>query len=127
MNIVVYTKSGCPNCVTAKRLLDSKGIGYFESDCDNPDELGALLERYPEARQMPQIFIEGQRVGGLAGLQAALKELGLLSRHDSPFSTPWPSRCGLALRTSSSPMHPAQTNAALTVASPSFTQTTQPQ
>jgi glutaredoxin 3 len=28
-------------------------------------------------RQMPQIFIEGQRVGGLAGLQAALKELGL--------------------------------------------------
>jgi glutaredoxin 3 len=33
--------------------------------------------RYPEARQLPQIFIEGQRVGGLAGLQAALKELGL--------------------------------------------------
>ena len=26
MNIVIYTKSGCPNCVTAKRLLDSKGI-----------------------------------------------------------------------------------------------------
>ena len=77
MNIVIYTKSGCPNCVTAKRLLDSKGIGYFESDCDNPDELGALLERYPEARQMPQCFIDGQRVGGLAGLQAALKELGL--------------------------------------------------
>jgi glutaredoxin 3 len=30
---------------------------------------------YPEARQMPQIFIDGQRVGGLAGLQAALKQL----------------------------------------------------
>jgi hypothetical protein len=26
---------------------------------------------------MPQIFIEGQRVGGLAGLQAALTGLGL--------------------------------------------------
>jgi glutaredoxin 3 len=32
---------------------------------------------YPEARQMPQIFINNQRVGGLAGLQNALKELGL--------------------------------------------------
>jgi glutaredoxin 3 len=26
---------------------------------------------------MPQIFIDDQRVGGLAGLQAALKQLGL--------------------------------------------------
>jgi hypothetical protein len=26
---------------------------------------------------MPQIFINGQRVGGLAGLQAALAQLGL--------------------------------------------------
>ena len=77
MNIVVYTKSGCPNCVTAKRLLDSKGIGYVEFDTDQPGVINALLDSYPEARQMPQIFIEGQRVGGLAGLQAALKEMGL--------------------------------------------------
>jgi glutaredoxin 3 len=30
---------------------------------------------YPDLRQMPQIFINDQRVGGLAGLQAALKQL----------------------------------------------------
>lgn len=77
MNIVVYTKSGCPNCVTAKRLLDSKGIGYTEMDTDKPGFINALLDSYPDARQMPQIFIEGQRVGGLAGLQAALREIGL--------------------------------------------------
>ena len=77
MNIVIYTKSGCPNCVTAKRLLDSKGIGYTEMDTDKPGFTNALLNSYPDARQMPQIFIQGQRVGGLAGLQAALKELGL--------------------------------------------------
>lgn len=77
MNVVVYTKSGCPNCVTAKRLLDSKGIGYEEHYADIPFVLEVLQKAHPEARQMPQIFIEGQRVGGLAGLQAALKELGL--------------------------------------------------
>jgi glutaredoxin 3 len=79
MNIVIYTKSGCPNCVTAKRLLDSKGIGYNDIDVEIwPDFVRESFMRiYPEARQMPQIFIEGQRVGGLAGLQAALKELGL--------------------------------------------------
>ena len=77
MNFVVYTKSGCPNCVTAKRLLDSKGIGYEERDIEAPLWFETLNMLYPEARQMPQIFIQGQRVGGLAGLQAALKELGL--------------------------------------------------
>jgi glutaredoxin 3 len=77
MNIVIYTKSGCPNCVTAKRLLDDKGIGYDVFDMDNPVIREIFTEKYPEARQMPQIFIEGQRVGGLAGLQAALQELGL--------------------------------------------------
>jgi glutaredoxin 3 len=77
MNIVVYTKSGCPNCVTAKKLLDSKGIGFEDRDIEVPLWFETLNMLYPEARQMPQIFIEGQRVGGLAGLQAALKELGL--------------------------------------------------
>ena len=77
MNIVIYTKSGCPACTTAKRLLDDKGIGYDEFDTDNPVIREIFTEKYPEARQMPQIFISGQRVGGLAGLQVALKELGL--------------------------------------------------
>jgi glutaredoxin 3 len=77
MNIVIYTKSGCPNCTTAKRFLDDKGIGYEERSMDNPDEWQRFMAAYSNFRQMPQIFIEGQRVGGLAGLQAALKELGL--------------------------------------------------
>jgi len=77
MQIVIYTKSGCPNCVTAKRLLDSKGIGYEERDIEIPLWFETMNMLYPEARQMPQILIEGQRVGGLAGLQAALKEMGL--------------------------------------------------
>ena len=77
MNIVIYSKSNCPNCTTAKRLLDSKGIGYEERDIEIPLWFETMNMLYPEARQMPQIFINGQRVGGLAGLQAALKELGL--------------------------------------------------
>ena len=69
MNIFVYTKSLCPNCTSAKQLLKSKGIMYVERDVEaNP----ALLDDLP-VRQMPQIFINGQRVGGLAGLIEALK------------------------------------------------------
>jgi glutaredoxin 3 len=77
MNIVIYTKTNCPNCTTAKRLLDSKGIGFEDRDIEVPLWFETLNMLYPEARQMPQIFINNQRVGGLAGLQNALKELGL--------------------------------------------------
>jgi glutaredoxin 3 len=77
MNIVIYTKTNCPNCITAKRLLDSKGIGFEDRDIEVPLWFETLNMLYPEARQMPQIFINNQRVGGLAGLQNALKELGI--------------------------------------------------
>ena len=78
MNVVVYTKSGCPNCVTAKRLLDSKGLMYQEFDVGTPDGLVIFQANVSvQYRQLPQIFINNQRVGGLAGLQAALKQVGL--------------------------------------------------
>lgn len=78
MNIVVYTKANCPNCDYAKNLLKSKGLEYSEIDIDDgPVTRESFMSAYPEARQMPQIFIDGQRVGGLAGLQVALRELGL--------------------------------------------------
>jgi glutaredoxin 3 len=78
MNIVIYTKSGCVNCRVAKDILNSKGIGYLQHDIEtNPLAADGLRSRAPSARQMPAIFINDQFVGGLAGLQAALKELGL--------------------------------------------------
>ena len=77
MNITIYSKSGCPNCDTAKALLKEKGLQYREVDVEVGDRLAILLNSYPEARQMPQIWINDQRVGGLAGLQAALKKVGL--------------------------------------------------
>jgi glutaredoxin 3 len=49
----------------------------MEYSVDDPTVMAVFIETHQGVRQMPQIFIEGQRVGGLAGLQQALKELGL--------------------------------------------------
>jgi glutaredoxin 3 len=75
MNITVYTKSNCPNCVTAKQLLKSKGLVFAEVDVEKGNTLEALIALHPEVRQMPVIFINGQRVGGLLGLQSALAQV----------------------------------------------------
>jgi glutaredoxin 3 len=76
MNITIYTKAHCPNCTTAKMVMDMAGIDYNEVDIEVGDRLGNFLKEFPDAKQMPQIFINDQRVGGVAGLQAALKQLG---------------------------------------------------
>lgn len=77
MNITIYTKTNCPNCTTAKQLLVSKGLAYTEINIETGDRFANFVANYPDAKQMPQIFIGDQRVGGLAGLQAALKQVRL--------------------------------------------------
>jgi glutaredoxin 3 len=52
-------------------------LEYKEIYIDVGDRFANFVANYPDARQMPQIFIGDQRVGGLAGLQAALKKLGM--------------------------------------------------
>ncbi|MBL0729841.1 glutaredoxin domain-containing protein [Piscinibacter sp. HJYY11] len=77
LNIVVYSKSACPQCDQAKMLLKTKSIDFTEVKIDDEAERLAFFEKCgPSVRQMPQIFINEQRVGGLAGLQAALTQLG---------------------------------------------------
>lgn len=77
MNVTIYTKTNCPNCVAAKHILQVRGIQYTEVDIETGDRFANFVANYPDAKQMPQIFIGDQRVGGLAGLQAALKQVGL--------------------------------------------------
>jgi len=76
--IDIYTKFGCPYCVSAKRLLDAKGADYTEHDITmggpKRDEMRA---RAPQAMTVPQIFIGDTHVGGSDDLHA-LEEAGKL-------------------------------------------------
>ncbi|SEL85176.1 glutaredoxin 3 [Roseateles sp. YR242] len=78
LKIVVYSKSACPQCETAKSVLKSKALPFEEIKIDDEAERLAFYEKCgPAVRQMPQVFINDQRVGGVNGLQAALKQLSL--------------------------------------------------
>ncbi len=77
IKIVVYSKSACPQCESAKMLLKTRSLAFEEIKIDDEAERMAFYEKCgPSVRQMPQIFINDQRVGGLNGLQAALAQLG---------------------------------------------------
>lgn len=78
LNIVVYSKSACPQCDIVKNLLKAKNIAFDEYRIDEEDQRQAFYEKCgPSVRSMPQVFINDQRVGGVAGLQAAFAQLNL--------------------------------------------------
>lgn len=56
--IKVYTKSNCTYCVQAKNLLNVNGVKYEEISLDDPKNLSAFKEAYPNIRTMPQIFVD---------------------------------------------------------------------
>lgn len=76
--IDIYTKFGCGYCMRAKRLLDEKGVAYNEHDVTLGGEKRAeMMQRAPQSRTVPQIFIDGTHVGGSDDL-AALDRSGKL-------------------------------------------------
>jgi len=78
LKITVYSKSACPQCDIVKNLLKSRNLGFEEVKIDDEEQRKAFYEKCdPSVRQMPQVFINDQRVGGVAGLQAALAQLKL--------------------------------------------------
>ena len=63
--VEIYTKIDCGYGYRAKRLLDSKGVEYVEHDITlGGPHKAEMLERKPDARTVPQIFIDGEPIGG---------------------------------------------------------------
>ena len=63
-DVTVYTTSYCPYCVQAKRLLTRKGIPYTEIDVTEDVDLRQKMVAESGRRTVPQIFIDGQPIGG---------------------------------------------------------------
>ena len=84
--IEIYSSMLCGFCHAAKRLLKSKGVKYEETDVlMHPSKRREMMNRANGSRTVPQIFIDGEHVGGcdeLYALDAAGKldtKLGLAS------------------------------------------------
>lgn len=77
ISVLMYTKPNCPNCDSAKKLLRTKRLNYTEFNVEDDHNRMALDVEHPGVKQLPVIEVNGQYVGGFAGLQAALKQLGI--------------------------------------------------
>jgi len=74
MKAIVWSKNHCPYCDQAKALLKMKGIEYEDRNINNGWDREDLLAVVPNARTVPQIFLEGELVGGFTELKKKLTE-----------------------------------------------------
>jgi glutaredoxin 3 len=69
--VEIYTTPTCPYCHAAKALLRKKGVTFSEIDVSGDAGLRATMtQRAGGSRTVPQIFINGQHVGGCDDLHA---------------------------------------------------------
>jgi glutaredoxin 3 len=81
--IEIYTTPFCGYCARAKSLLDSKGAEYEETDVMMDDKKRTEMRARANRTTVPQIFINGQHIGGsddLASLEQAGKLDALLAQ-----------------------------------------------
>ena len=111
MEIKVYTKSACPFCDMTKKWFDENGFEYETILMDNEEERLAFYQSIngikenignpPDVRRVnsvPQIFIDGERIGGYDHLmqyaETLFKKRGSgsllkFSETYKPFHYPW--------------------------------------
>jgi len=69
---IIWSRYNCSFCDQAKMLLQQKGIPYEERKIGDGYTKEDLLEEVPNARSVPQIFLEGEYVGGYTELKNKL-------------------------------------------------------
>ena len=76
--VEVYSTLFCPYCARAKGLLEKKGVDYVNIDViEDSSKRDEMIERSGGRRSVPQIFIDGDHIGGYDDL-AALDRAGKL-------------------------------------------------
>lgn len=71
LSVTVMTRNGCPHCSRAKGMLREAGID-FEELLLNRDYTDRTLRAVAAAKTFPQIFIDGDHVGGADELEGWL-------------------------------------------------------
>jgi glutaredoxin 3 len=69
--VEIYSTLFCPYCARAKTLLERKGVKFINFDIiEDPSKREEMLKRAGGRTSVPQIFIEGEHIGGCDELYA---------------------------------------------------------
>jgi glutaredoxin len=74
--IEIYGKPACPFCDKAKALCELRDLKYTYKSLGTDYTREELMETFPTARTVPQIVINGNKIGGYEQLMKYIDETG---------------------------------------------------
>lgn len=78
--VEIYSTMFCPYCARARALLERKGVAFSEIDLlEEPRRRDEMIRRAGGRTTVPQIFIDGEHIGGCDDM-VALDRKGLLDQ-----------------------------------------------
>jgi glutaredoxin 3 len=75
--IEIYTQPFCPYCARALKLLRGKDVAFKEIDAPGGSPARAEARERSGQTSVPQIFIDGQHIGGCDDLVSLDRKGGL--------------------------------------------------
>jgi glutaredoxin 3 len=69
-HVKIYTRRWCGYCTAAERLLAQKGVAFEQVDTTGDHAIRRWLVDVTGRSTVPQIFIDGQSIGGYDELRA---------------------------------------------------------
>jgi glutaredoxin len=78
----IYSKSGCPNCTSVKKLIKDNLFFYTEINCDEyileyKEEFLTFIENIANVsyKTFPMVFYDGKFIGGLTHTREFINKL----------------------------------------------------
>ena len=69
--VEIYSTLFCPYCARAKSLLEKKGVAFINIDViEDTSKRDEMVRRSGGRQTVPQIFIDGEHIGGSDDLYA---------------------------------------------------------
>ena len=79
VEVELYTTMYCPYCTRARALLQRKGAAFVDINiAERPERRDEMIRRAGGHTTVPQIFIDGEHIGGCDDL-VALDRAGKLN------------------------------------------------
>lgn len=77
--VIMYSTAYCPYCIRARQLLNTKRVSFSDIRIDEEPEKRAEMIAKSGRSTVPQIFINGQHIGGCDDMYA-LESQGQLDK-----------------------------------------------
>ena len=78
MNIIVYSRSGCPYCDKIKSVFEQRSIDYTLYELDTDFVRDEFYEEFGVGATFPQVVLDGNKLGGCTDTVKSMVENKLI-------------------------------------------------